>query len=248
MRKIASVILGFIIIWPVSAAMSAPVTTSPTLAQHIEQRKAERLRKMGSASSSSSSSAISSATRQKPSRRASSSSSYSYTGTPVRGVLQIDQVGMGASQQIVGTVPYTLLAFDATAGNEDIVFSTVKFHAEQGDLSSGTQYTLNMVNADGTLAPVAYATSSADILAFTNIDTVLRRDTTQRFVLQGRLLASDASLAVGFLKTDPLFVQAQGMQYGRDLAPGIQVDDTPCNGPYVCRVVVHTQPALLLYK
>lgn len=245
MRKIASVILGFLVIWTASAAMNAPVTAASTLTQRIAERRAERLQKRGSSSSSSSAATI---IRTRPSRRSSSSSSYSYTGTPVRGVLQIDQISAGTSQQIVGTVPYTLLAFDATAGNEDIVFSTVKFHAEQGDLSSGTQYTLNMVNADGTLAPVAYATSSADILAFTNIDTVLRRDTTQRFVLQGRLLASDASLAVGFLKTDPLFVQAQGMQYGRDLAPGIQVDNTPCNGPYVCRVVVHTQPALLLYK
>lgn len=154
---------------------------------------------------------------------------------------------MGTRLQIVGTVPYTLLSFDATAGNEDIVLSAVKFHAEQGSLSSGTQYTLSTVMSGG-LIPVAYSTSSEDILAFTNIGTVIHRDKTQRFILQARLIASDAALAVGFLKTDPLFVQAQGLQYGRDLAPGIQVDTIPCTSQYVCRVLVHTQPALLLYK
>lgn len=155
---------------------------------------------------------------------------------------------MGTEQQIVGSVPYTLLTFDATAANEDIVFSGVKFHAAQGSLSSGTQYTLSTVNADGDLVPVAYATSSSDILAFSTIDAVIQQNSTQRFVLQGRLIASDASLAVEFLKTDPLFIQAQGVRYGRDLAPGIQVDAIPCNGPYVCRVLVRTQPALLLFK
>lgn len=154
---------------------------------------------------------------------------------------------MGTREQIVGTVPYTLLSFDATAANEDIVFSAVKFHAEQGSLSSGTQYTLSAVMSGG-LVSVAYSTSSADILSFTNIDTVIHRDKTHRFVIQAKLLAPDASLAVGFLKTDPLFIEAQGLQHGRDLAPGIQVDAIPCNSQYVCRVLVHTQPALLLYK
>lgn len=228
-----------------SAALPAPVSSSPagssSLAQRIVLRKAQRLR--GSTASSASSAIL-----FRPSRRSSSSSSYSYTGTPVRGVLQIDQIATGTSQQIVGSVPYILLSFDATAGNEDIVLSTVKFHAEQGSLSFGTQYTLSTVNSNGGLHPVAYATESSDVLSFINIDTVIPRDKTQRFVLQGRLIASDASLAVGFLKTDPLFIQAQGLQYGRDLAPGIQVDAIPCNSQYVCRVLVRTQLALLLYK
>ncbi len=246
MQRIASVILGLMVISTVSAATPAPVQFSPAgsslSAQRILRRKEQRLQRRTSSSSS-----VSSVVRSRPSHR-SSSSSYSYTGTPVRGVLQIDQVGMGTTQQIVGAVPYTLLSFDATAANEDIVLSAVKFHAQQGNLSSGTQYTLSTVNADGDLVPVAYATSSADSLAFTNIGTVIHRDSTQRFALQGRLIAGDASLAVEFLKTDPLFIQAQGVHYGRDLAPGIQVDTIPCNGQYVCRVLVHTQPALLLYK
>jgi hypothetical protein len=157
-------------------------------------------------------------------------------------------VAAATRQQIVGTVPYTLISFDATAANEDILLSTVKFHAEQGSLSAGSQYTLSTVDGNGGLLPVAYATSSADILSFTNIDTVVHQNTKQRFALQGKLIASGASLAVGFLTTDPLFIQAQGLLYGRDLAPGIQVDAVPCNSQYVCRVLVHTQPALLLYK
>jgi hypothetical protein len=245
MKAIVSVLLGLVFASIASAAMPQASSIAPTghssLMQRILSRKERRLRGRTSSSSAAS------RTFSRPSRRASSSS-YSYTGTPVRGVLRIDQVASATSQKIVGSVPYTLMSFDATAANEDIVFSSMKFRAEQGDLSAGTQYTLSTVDAQGGLTPVAYATSAADVLAFTNIDTVIGRDTTRRFVLQGRLIASDAALAVGFLATDPLFVQAQGLQYGRDLAPGIQVDANPCDGQYICRVIVHTQPALLLYK
>ncbi len=251
MRRIAGVLLGFLVISAIStvsaatpASVRSSLASSSSLARRILLRKEERL---GRRTSSSSSSSVSSVIRSRPSRRASSSS-YSYAGTPVRGVLQIDQVASAASRRIVGTVPYTLLSFDATAANEDVVLSSVKFRAEQGDLSAGSQYTLNTVDGNGVLTPVAYSTSAGGILSFTNIDAVIGRDTTRRFALQGRLIAGDASLAVGFLTTDPLFVQAQGVQYGRDLAPGIQVDAMPCDGQYVCRVIVHTQPASLLYK
>ena len=245
MKRIASVLLGFLVISVASAATPASMPSSPggssSLAQRVLVRTERRLRKKTSSSSSPAPVIFS-----RPSRR--SSSSYSYTGTPVRGVLQIDQVAQATREQIVGTVPYTLLSFDATAANEDIVLSTVKFHAEQGTLSVGTEYTLSTVDSDGDIRPVAYSTTSADILSFTNVDAVVHRDTTRRFMLRARIIAADASLAVEFLKTDPLFIQAQGLQYGRDLAPGIQIDDIPCNSQYVCRVLVHTQPALLLYK
>jgi hypothetical protein len=243
-KTIASIALGIVTLTSASAAASYTDATHPGASlrtQRIEFRRAQRQHRDTSSSTAP-------LRWSRPSRRAMSSSSYSYTGTPVRGVLQIDQVATARSQQIVGTVPYTLLSFDATAGNEDIVLSTVKFRAEQGSLSTGTQYTLGTVDEAGTLTPVAYATSSADVLAFTNINTIIHKDTTQRFVLRGRLIDANASLAVGFFKTDPLFIQAQGLQYGRDLAPGIQVDTTPCTSAYVCRVYVHTQPGMLLYK
>ncbi len=245
MKRIASVLLGLVFVSMASAATPEPVANSQngssSFAQRILLRKEQRSNRGTFPSSAS-------VVFRRPSHRSSSLSSYSHTGTPVRGALRIDQVATATTRQIVGTVPYTLLSFVATAANEDIVLSTVKFHAEQGNLSFGSDYTLSTVNADGSLTRVAYATSTADSLSFTNIDRIIHRDSTQRFALRGRLIDSDASLAVGFLKTDPLFIQAQGLQYGRDLAPGIQVDTIPCNSQYVCRVLVRTQPAVLLYK
>ncbi len=170
-----------------------------------------------------------------------SSSSYSYTGTPVRGVLQIDQRATGTAQNAAGTQFVTLLSFDASAVNEDVIFSTVKFHAEQGNLTSANEYTLFAVAKTGQLTKVATAAASSNALVFTNLKFTIHNGQTQRFVLQGKVLANGSSLALAFQTSDPLFVQAQGLTYGRDLAPGIQVDGIPCTGRYVCRIIVHTK-------
>ena len=176
------------------------------------------------------------------SRRSSSSSSYSYTGTPVRGVLQIDQQSTGPSDHVAGTAAVTLVTFDATAGNEDVILSTLKFSAQQGDLSAADQYELYAVSASGDRNRVSTAPFSASVVTFANFQFALHAGVPQRFIVTARLRSgASPSLALGFLTSDPLFVQAQGVRYGRDLAPGIQVDSIPCQGPYVCRVFVHTR-------
>ena len=165
-----------------------------------------------------------------------------YTGTPVRGVLQIDQLAAGTTQTVAGSQFVTLISFDTTAGNEDVNLSTLKFQAVQGSLSSAEQFTLFTVSPSGALTKVASAAPSGSTLAFTNIGFVLEQGVRQRFTIQARLRTGNV-LAIGFLTTDPLFVQATGLHYGRDLSPGIQVDNVPCSSPSVCRIFVHTRDA-----
>lgn len=173
----------------------------------------------------------------------SSSSVYVYTGTPIRGVMQIDQVSTGTAQNAAGTQGVTLITFDVTVSNEDVALTTLKFRAEQGSLSAASQYTLYAVAPSGTLTPLAVASIGGSTLTFGNLQVVLRNSYTQRFAVKAQLNSTSASsvLALGFLTSDPLFVQATGLHYGRDLAPGIEVDNVPCTGPYVCRIIVHTR-------
>ncbi len=227
------------------------------LAERIRIRRNRRLPaamdalKVMSSTSSSTSSAGRAPVMRPPSiraRRALSSSSSSISSgisTPIRGVLQIDQVASGPMDNVAGSTAVTLLMFDATVANENVVLSTLKFRAEQGSLSAADQYELHAVSSTGQRTRLSVAPFSSDVIAFHDQRILLQEGKTQRFAITARLRSggSSSSIALGFLTSDPLFIQAKGIRYNRDLAPGIQVDDIPCNGAYVCRVIVHTRPA-----
>ncbi|NOS67611.1 MAG: hypothetical protein HOO67_04585 [Candidatus Peribacteraceae bacterium] len=235
MRRLSAFFLGLMMASTALAAVPpAQISAKLTMRQRIEMRKSRRRMRVPITKPVTSS--------PRPVKWTSSSSSYSYTGTPVRGVLQIDQVSAGAATHAVGTEPVTLLTFDAVAGNEDVMLSMLKFHALQGSLASGSKYTLYAVSPGGVMTKITLANAGTSALAFSDFRFTLKKGVTQRFAVQAELQRNGVpfTLALGFLTSDPTFVQATGLTYGRDLAPGIQVDNGPCE-PYVCRIFVRTR-------
>lgn len=255
MRRFPAALLGLFLVLTTVAAGLPPVSQAAgnvTMRQRILMRRSVRMGltvpRSSVSRSSSATNGVGSSSRSaaawwytRPAR--SSLSSYIYSGTPIRGVLQIDQVSTGATDNAAGTQFVTLITFDAIAGHEDLTLSTFKFRAEEGSLSSADQYAIYEVAPSGVMKQIATAAPGGGALTFSNLGYILRHGITQRFAVRARLNSAGVSstLALGFLTSDPLFVQATGMRYGRDLAPGIQVDDQPCDGQYVCRIAVHTR-------
>lgn len=181
----------------------------------------------------------------------SSASSASSLNNPfplplMHGTLLIEQISSGTNTTAVGSSNVPLLTFDATAGRQNVLFTGLVLAPQTGSLTAANRYRL-FVDTNGDGKPdtsIGDGVVRGTTLVFSGFRYPLAIGGTVRMEVRGDFSpgTSPTSLALGFATSDPQFIKGIGAVDGRDLSPGIQVDNGAC-GPSICWTTVHTRAA-----
>lgn len=175
------------------------------------------------------------------------SSSYptrpAYKPAPVRGTLLIDQRPGGSATTVPGQGNVTLLGFDVTSGNQDVMLTRLIFRIAAGSSQTGGRYLLVLTDSQSNRALdriVGEAVVEGSLLHFRDLAVALKQGLSERFEVRTdfrRGVGTDA-VRVSFATDQQNYAQAYGIEDGRDLS-GIDTDGDKCGGA-VCRIFVRT--------
>ena len=159
------------------------------------------------------------------------------------GALRIEQRPVSASMLSPGVEDVVVFAFDAIAGRQDVGITRIALRAQTGNLALAQQYTLYFDdNGDG-IAEKEWTTaeSDGDLLTFTGLNLGVQEGMAIRFEIRADIRSSVGSgeFSLEFALDDSLFIQAVGIQDGRDLT-GIELNGGACTESSVCWIVVST--------
>ena len=159
--------------------------------------------------------------------------------------IRLDQRELGTDTLTGGSSQTILFAFDAGARWQQAILTGLKFQAENGNLRSAVNYRLYQdEDGDGRAeSPVGTAVVRDGILSFSGLDPIIHIERGTRFEVHADLVqTAGATLALGFLTTDPTYVEAVGAIDGRQLV-GIRTDQSRCPTGTNCWIAVYTKPA-----
>ena len=161
------------------------------------------------------------------------------------GAMRIEQRAIAGASVAPGTDDVPVFAFDAIAGRQDVLLTSVALRAALGDLADANNYRiLYDSNNDGVVDQEAQsAAAQSDLLSFGGMEIPVPDGLRVRVELRADILESVTSgtFALEFDTSDPLFIQGVGQADGRDLT-GIELNGADCTADSICWIAVFTDP------
>ncbi|MFH0770267.1 MAG: S-layer homology domain-containing protein [Candidatus Peregrinibacteria bacterium] len=163
---------------------------------------------------------------------------------PIRhGVLKIEQRPFASLEQAQGSKDIVVFAFDAVAGQQDVIMTGMKFRSTTGDLNKAQNYRLRAAGTANASIQQIIATANpvAGIVSFSNMFLLVQDGVSRRVELVADLNSNvtPESVSVGFALLDPRYVEAVGTEDWKELT-GIETDSALC-AESMCWIAVLTQ-------